>query len=86
MVITGKGQDSGQLQLWALNKSSQGNALCIIEAWVRKQGTPELANSYAFLGTRFKRVFMDLQAKEQAQRKLEAFCQRSKVVLEALTA
>ena len=37
------------VRFYALNGSLRGKALRRMEAWVREQGTPERANSYAFL-------------------------------------
>jgi hypothetical protein len=72
------------VKFWALNGSLRGKALRRMEAWVREQGTAELANSYSFLN-RVEFVFRDPQAKERAQRKLEALRQGSKPFLEVFT-
>ena len=53
------------VKFWALNRVLRGKALRRMEAWVREQGTAELANSYAFLD-RVGFVFRDPQAKERA--------------------
>jgi len=55
-----------------------------MEAWVREQGTAELVNSYAFLD-RVWFVFRDPQAKERAQRKLDALRQGLKPFLKVFT-
>jgi hypothetical protein len=72
------------VKFWALNGSLRGKALRRMEAWVRDQGTPELASGYGFLD-RVEFVFKDPQAKERAQRKLEALRQGSKPFLEVFT-
>jgi hypothetical protein len=72
------------VKFWALNGSLRGKALRRMEAWVREQGTAELANGYSFLD-RVEFVFRDPQAKERAQRKLEALRQGSKPFLEVFT-
>jgi hypothetical protein len=72
------------VKFWALNGVLRGKALRRMEAWVREQGSPELANSYAFLD-RVGFVFRDPQAKERAQRKLESLRQGSKPFLEVFT-
>lgn len=72
------------VKFWALNGSLRGKALRRMEAWVREQGTPELANGYGFLD-RVEFVFKDPQAKERAQRKLDALRQGSKPFLEVFT-
>jgi hypothetical protein len=72
------------VKFWALNGALRGKALRRMEAWVREQGTPELADSYTFLN-RVDFVFKDPQAKERAQRKLESLRQGSKPFLEAFT-
>ncbi len=72
------------VKFWALNGSLRGKALRRMEAWVREQGTPELANSRAFLD-RVEFVFKDPQSKERAQRKLDALRQGSKPFLEVFT-
>jgi hypothetical protein len=72
------------VKFWALNGVLRGKALRRMEAWVREQGTAELANSYAFLD-RVGFVFRDPQAKERAQRKLDALRQGSKPFLEVFT-
>ncbi len=72
------------VKFWALNGSLRGKALRRMEAWVREQGTPELANGHDFL-KRVEFVFKDPQAKERAQRKLENLRQGSKAFLEAFT-
>ena len=55
-----------------------------MEAWVREQGIPELANSNGFLN-RVEFVFRDPQAKERAQRGLDALRQGSRPFLETFT-
>jgi hypothetical protein len=72
------------VKFWALNGSLRGKALRRMEAWVREQGTPEMADSYSFF-ERVSFVFRDPQAKERAQRKLEALRQGSKPFLEVFT-
>lgn len=72
------------VKFWALNGSLRGKALRRMDAWVREYGTPELANGHAFL-QRVEFVFRDPQAKERAQRKLDAFRQGSKPFLEVFT-
>jgi hypothetical protein len=72
------------VKFWALNGSLRGKALRRMEAWVREQGTPELANGNDFLN-RLEFVFRDPQAKERAQRKLENLRQGSKSFLEVFT-
>lgn len=72
------------VKFWALNGSLRGKALRRMEAWVRERGTPELAGGYAFLN-RVEFVFKDPQAKERAQRKMEALRQGSKPFLEVFT-
>ena len=69
------------IKFWALNGSLRGKALRRIEAWVREQGTAELADSYTFLD-RVGFVFRDPQAKERAQRKLDVLRQGLKPFLE----
>lgn len=54
------------VKFWALNGVLRSKALRRMEAWVREQGTPEMANSDAFL-SRVEFVFKDPQAKERAQ-------------------
>lgn len=72
------------VKFWALNGSLRGKALRRMEAWVREQGMPELANSRAFLD-RVEFVFKDPQSKERAQRKLDALRQGTKPFLEVFT-
>jgi hypothetical protein len=72
------------VKFWALNGALRGKALRRMEAWVREQGIPELANGDAFL-SRVEFVFKDPQAKERAQRKLDALRQGSKPFLESFT-
>lgn len=72
------------VKFWALNGSLRGKALRRMEAWVREQGTAELANSYNFF-TRVELVFKDPQAKERAQRKLDSLHQGAKPFLEVFT-
>lgn len=72
------------VKFWALNGVLRGKALRGMEAWVREQGTPELADSDNFL-KRVEFVFRDPQAKERAQRKLDALQQGSKPFLETFT-
>lgn len=72
------------VKFWALNGSLRGKALRRMEAWVREQGTAELANSYNFFN-RIELVFKDPQAKERAQRKLESLRQGAKPFLEVFT-
>jgi hypothetical protein len=72
------------VKFWALNGSLRGKALRRMEAWVREQGTPELANSYALL-SRLEFVFTDPQAKERAQRKMESLRQGTKPFLDVFT-
>jgi hypothetical protein len=72
------------VKFWALNGSLRGKALRRMEAWVREQGTPELASSDAFMN-RVEFVFKDPQAKERAQRKLDALRQGLKPFLESFT-
>lgn len=72
------------VKFWALNGVLRSKALRRMEAWVREQGTPEMANSDAFL-SRVEFVFKDPQAKERAQRKLDALRQGSKPFLESFT-
>ena len=69
---------------WALNGSLRGKALRRMEAWVREQGTPERASAQGFLN-RVEFIFKDPQAKERAQRKLEALRQGTKPFLEVFT-
>ena len=72
------------VKFWALNGSLRGKALRRMEAWVREQGTPELADGNNFLN-RVEFIFKDPQAKERAQRKLDNFRQGSKSFLEVFT-
>jgi hypothetical protein len=72
------------VKFWALNGTLRGKALHRMEAWVREQGTPELADGNAFMA-RLEFVFKDPQAKERAQRKLDALRQGSKPFLETFT-
>ena len=69
---------------WALNGTLRGKALRRMEAWVREQGTPERANAQSFL-KRVEFIFKDPQAKERAQRKLDALRQATKPFLEVFT-
>ena len=72
------------VKFWALNGALRGKALRRMEPWVREQGIPELADSNAFMN-RVEFVFRDPQAKERAQRKLDALRQGSKPFLESFT-
>lgn len=72
------------VKFWALNGALRGKALRRMEAWVREQGTPELADGNTFL-RRLELIFKDPQAKERAQRKLDALRQGTKPFLEAFT-
>ena len=72
------------VKFWALNGVLRSKALRRMEAWVREQGTPEMANSDVFL-SRVEFVFKDPQAKERAQRKLDVLRQGSKPFLESFT-
>ncbi|CAG8984172.1 hypothetical protein HYALB_00008174 [Hymenoscyphus albidus] len=70
------------VKFWALNGSLRGKALRRMEAWVREQAKPELANGNHFLD-RVEFVFRDPQAKERAQRKMEGLRQGTRPFLEA---
>ena len=72
------------VKFFVLNGSLRGKALRRMEAWVREQGIPERANSHAFLD-RLQFVFTDPQAKERAQRKMEALRQGLRPFLEVFT-
>ncbi len=69
------------VKFWTLNGALRGKAVTMMEGWVGLHGTVESASSDAML-THMGNVFRDPQAKERAQRKLEALKQGRRPFME----